>query len=240
MKTYPNIPDMFPNVRKFAMTSMLVLGVAVMTSPAQADNPMSKADGSWVTFSGTVAQSNANGFFIDYGHSTVFVEVDDWDWYAEGYTALPGDEVTVSGRVDKLGFENRTLEAAYVYSHETHTYHYANPADEEGYGEGLGYVVHPYGSMPSTATMSVVGTIDKVKGDEFTLATGYANITVETEAMAYDPLDDIGYQKLEQGDIVSVTGVMAAGSLDDFYDSRELIASSVLTLVPHETRTDDS
>lgn len=217
-----------PNlIKTVAFTSALALTAATFAPDAMAANKVkANPDGTWVTFTGTVAQSSPSGFYIDYGNDTVYVEVDDWDWYAHGYTALPGDKVTVSGRVDKDGFESRKLEAAFVYSHENFTYHYANPADEEDFG----YVVHPFTVDPALSSMSVVGIVDKVRGDEFTLATGYANITVDTEAMAYDPLDDVGYQVIEPGDHVSVTGVMAPGSLDDFYDSRELIASDVLSL----------
>lgn len=208
----------------------LTAGALVMSAPVNeavaAKKPMTHADGSWVTFTGTVAQASPKGFYIDYGRDTVFVEVDGWDWYNADYAALPGDKVTVSGRVDKDGFESRKLEAAFVYHHGNFTYHYANPADEEDFG----YTVHPFTLDPTLSTMSVVGTVDNVKGDEFTLATGYANITVDTDTMPYDPLDDVGYQVIKSGDYVSVTGVMAPGSLDDFYDNRELVASQILSL----------
>ena len=45
--------------------------------------------------------------------------------------------------------------------------------------------------------------------------------------MAYDPMDDEGFQKIEEGDVVSVTGVMKTDILDD----RELHASSIVTLL---------
>ncbi len=224
-------------LKTFTLTSAVALTAVALTPDAMAaKKPMTYPDGSWVTFTGTVAESSPTGFYIDYGNDTVWVEVDDWDWYAHGYAALPGDKVTVSGRVDKDGFEARKLEAAFVYSHENFTYHYANPADEEDFG----YMVHPFAVDPALSTMSVVGTVDKVEGDEFTLATGYANITVDTETMPYDPLDDVGAQVIEPGDYVSVSGVMAPGSLDDFFDSRELVASRILTLNVEDRTNADS
>ena len=80
---------------------------------------------------------------------------------------------------------------------------------------------------PSAA--SIVGTVTSVNGNEFVLDRGTRSITVEVENMAYDPLDDEGYQRVEVGVIVSV-----AGNIDnDFFEGRELEATSVVTLFNH-------
>ena len=44
--------------------------------------------------------------------------------------------------------------------------------------------------------------------------------------MGYNPLDDQGYQQIEKGDYVSVTGDMDY----EFWDGRELTADTVVTL----------
>ncbi|MGM0425832.1 MAG: hypothetical protein ACQEQ7_01190 [Thermodesulfobacteriota bacterium] len=44
--------------------------------------------------------------------------------------------------------------------------------------------------------------------------------------MAYNPLDKKAYQTLDKGDYVSVTGDME----DDFWEGRELMADTVITL----------
>jgi hypothetical protein len=44
--------------------------------------------------------------------------------------------------------------------------------------------------------------------------------------MPYNPLDDKGYQKIEVGDVVSVSGNMD----DDFLEGRELVAESIVTI----------
>ena len=44
--------------------------------------------------------------------------------------------------------------------------------------------------------------------------------------MPYDPLDEDGYQQIEVGDRVSVTGRVD----EDLFEGRELVADSVVTL----------
>ena len=203
---------------------------AIAASGEQSENGMNKfsgnPDGSWISYTGTVAEATPTSFVMDYGDGTVLVEVDDWDWYAHGYSGLPGDEVTVSGRIDKDDFKKKKIEAGIVYLHDVFTYHFANPADEEDYG----YAAHSFARTPGEDALSVVGTINGRKGDEFVLTTAFGNVTVETEAMSYDPLDDVGEQKLRNGDRVSVTGIVAPGSFDGFFRDRELIASNIVML----------
>ena len=45
--------------------------------------------------------------------------------------------------------------------------------------------------------------------------------------MAYNPLDDKGYQKIEVGDIVRATGKID----ESFFEGRELMAESVVKLI---------
>lgn len=62
--------------------------------------------------------------------------------------------------------------------------------------------------------------------DSFTLDTGARELTVETDRMVYDPLDDEGYQKIEKGDIVSVTGNLDSG----LFGEQQVEASAITTL----------
>jgi hypothetical protein len=78
---------------------------------------------------------------------------------------------------------------------------------------------------------SIVGTVTEVDGDEFTLDRGERSISVEVENMAYDPLDE-GYQRIEVGDVVSVSGNVD----NDFFEGRELEARSIVTLFDHPGR----
>lgn len=62
--------------------------------------------------------------------------------------------------------------------------------------------------------------------ETFTVDTGLQKITVEADELGYNPLDELGYQTIEQGDRVSVSG-----SVDyQFFDGRVFEAQSVVTL----------
>jgi len=64
-------------------------------------------------------------------------------------------------------------------------------------------------------------------GREFTVDTGLQKMKVDTMAMAYNPMDDKGYQQIDIGDYVSVSGNMDY----DFWEKRELMADSIVTLL---------
>lgn len=72
----------------------------------------------------------------------------------------------------------------------------------------------------------MTGTVTGVGPDEFMLDTGLQKIEVEVDEMACDPLDDKGYQQIDIGDRVSVTG-----DIDyDFFEGRVFEAASIETL----------
>lgn len=47
-----------------------------------------------------------------------------------------------------------------------------------------------------------------MSGREFTVNTGLRKVSVDTDKMAYDPMDAVGVQKIKKGDRVSVSGTM--------------------------------
>jgi hypothetical protein len=63
--------------------------------------------------------------------------------------------------------------------------------------------------------------------DTFTIDTGAKELTVETDALMYDPLDDEGFQQIEVSDVVSVDGVVD----EDFFTNNDLIADRIVTLI---------
>lgn len=191
-------------------------------------NPYMKADNTWISISGTAVSSMPDGFTLDYGEGTVLVEMDDWDWYDESHAILEGDKVTVYGDIDDDFFETTSIEAGSVYVESLGSYFYASSADEEGSGE---YWVSY--SPIIVGDMIVRGTVDEIYGREFTIDTGYDKLRVDTIMMPYNPLDDKGYQKVEKGDYISVSGNMDY----DFWEKRELMADTIITLVDE---SDDS
>jgi uncharacterized protein YdeI (BOF family) len=193
---------------------------AFLAAPAAAEeNPYAMADNAWISMSGEVESVDPDEFVLDYGDGSVIVEMDDGDRDADAYKLMKGDDVTVSGLVDDDFFETTTIEASSVYVDKLGTYFYASAVDEED-----DFVtVHTPVIMSETI---VQGTVKEVNDEEFVVDTGFHELTVEVEEMAYNPLDDQGYQKVEAGDVVSVTGDMD----DDFFEGRELVADTVTVL----------
>jgi hypothetical protein len=92
--------------------------------------------------------------------------------------------------------------------------------------------------IPSSLSAACAGLSDRRPPDapaagrrtndgEVRRAIGNRLVNVEVEEMAYNPLDNVGYQKIEIGDRVSVTGEM---DTDFFEGEREFVAESVITL----------
>ena len=73
-----------------------------------------------------------------------------------------------------------------------------------------------------------IGTVDSVDPvtNTFTIDTGAMELSVDTSALLYDPLDDEGFQQIDVGDRVSVDAVVDA----DFIGDQDLLAESIVTL----------
>ncbi len=199
-------------------------GLAAATFVAHADDPVEQPDESWLTVNGTVVSARPDSFKLDYGEGLVTVEMDDWGWYEEDHLLIEGDQVTVHGRVDAGLFEKRTIEAGSVYVEDLNTYFYANTADEEGDSRLISYVVTV--PLDEGSWVNISGIIEDVDGREFTLATGFGEIQVDTRTMAYNPLDNEGFQRLDRGQAVSVRGRLD----NDLFERREIIADTIYSL----------
>jgi len=198
-----------------------LLAVPAMAQDNGDENPYQKADDTWISIDGTVESVSPNTFDLDYGNGEITVEMDDGDRDADAYKLIAGDKVRVSGMIDDDFLEQRTIEASSVYVENLGTYFTASAVDEED-------VFITYTTPVTVSDTVVQGTVTDVDADddEFTLNTGLRRITVETEEMAYDPLDDEGYQKIEAGDRVSVSA-----DIDyDLFEGSELVANTIVTL----------
>ena len=109
----------------------ILAALSLLALPAQAADPYTQPDDSWISVTGTVADTHDESFELDYGEGLITVEFDDWDWYNENAAILDGDRVTVYGAVDDDLYETRTIEAASVYVEGLNTYYYASATDEE-------------------------------------------------------------------------------------------------------------
>ena len=168
------------------------------------ENPTVVGDETWISLGGTVTSTSEDSFRLDYGDGIVTVEMDEWGNWAEEFPLTDGDKVTVHGEVDENVYINDTIEAASVYVEDLNTYFYASSADEEDVD--VWAVTAPI----VISQVTVRGTVTSTEPGEreFTLDTENQELTVEAEFLGYNPLDDVGYQKIEVGDRVSVTGEM--------------------------------
>jgi len=208
------------------LSSCLGLSIAgLLIAPATlAVDPYERPDATWISISGTVEAVTADSFTLDYGDGMVTVEMDDGDRDADGYNLVRGDEVTVNGMIDDDLFETTTIEASSVYVENINTYFYASSIDEE---DTFVTVTTPV----VISEVVVQGRVTEISDDEFVLDTGVRSLRVEVEELPSNPLDKEGYQQIQVGDRVSV-----AGDIDhDFFEGRELVADSVVTLSQPDT-----
>lgn len=211
--------------RMIGLLGLMVFGlILTAATPAMAGtpNPYAQPDRSWITLNGVVESVRPDTFVLDYDKGKVLVEMDDGDRDADAYKLMPGDKVTVSGRIDDDFFETTTIEAYSVYVKNIDTTFFASPRDEEGGSQYIVNVTVP----PAEDQFNLVGTVTRVSDDEFVLDTGLRSVNVEIDEMDYNPLDDEGYQKIEVGDRVMVSGRFEY----DFFEGREVEAESIMKL----------
>jgi hypothetical protein len=128
--------------------------------------------------------------------------------------------VRVTGKVDHNLLADTTIEANSVYVENFGTYFFASAADDEDR-----LLTDPWPLQISSTTLR--GTVGSVEDDSFTVSSPGGSIRVETDSLAYDPLDDTGYQRVQKGDFVLVRGDLNTGF---FGTDRELRASTIVVL----------
>jgi len=213
--------NQFFNFNLFLLLSLsFIVAGLFLINPAMAKNPYTKPNNSWISISGTVNSVNPDSFILDYGDGVIKVEMDDGDRDADAYKLLAGDKVTVNGMIDDDFYETTKIEASNVYVENLGTTFFASAVDEEDYMVSF---ITPI--VVSSTTLQ--GTVTAVKDDEFTVNTGLQSTIVDVEKMAYNPLDKEGYQRIEVGDYVRVTGTMDK----DFFEVRKLKAKAIVKLI---------
>ncbi|MDZ7833856.1 MAG: hypothetical protein U5L07_19110 [Desulfobacterales bacterium] len=217
------------SLKGIGLMLILIFGLTVFVGNAYAkkteEDPYLEPDETWISIDGTAIETTPQSFTLDYGDNIITVEMDGWQWYEKDREKLEGDRVTVYGEVDDNMYSTDTIEASSVYVENMGTYFYASDTDEEGdkeYGGSDYWVTTPV--EPGATT--VRGTVSDVEGREFIIDEGEQELRIDTRKMPYNPLDNKGYQNVEEGDYVSVTGEMSS----DFWEKQELIADSVITL----------
>lgn len=205
--------------------SALALFAAPAAVGAQGDKSpevQEKPDDAWISVSGTAKNIGADDFTLDYGEGSVTVEADDWDWTPEAAKLKDGERITVYGYIDDDLYERRSIEASSIFRHDEGEFVYADSIDEEG-----GYYSAPfYLSVEEPEGVTAHGDVESVNGREFVLDVGTMDVRIDTLSMAYNPLDEEGYQKVDVGDRVSVIGDIE----ESFFDDAMIDAESILVL----------
>ncbi len=203
-------------------TVLAGMAAAFAVSPALAEKLPYYADEEKIYLTGEVENTSGEEFLLDYGANAITVEMGDWDWYNNEAEALvPGEMVTVSGRVDDDFYEGREIEADTVYVHDRFVYYYASGADTVN---DPVYMSRSTAPVTDGSWVSTSGTVTNVTGREFTVNTGGGAISVDTVGMTYNPVDDAGFPQIDVGDRVYVSGVLD----DRLFDEREIAATTII------------
>jgi uncharacterized protein YdeI (BOF family) len=190
------------------------------TTASAGDHPLNYADNAVMVLSGTVTGTNDEGFVLDYGSGTISVDMDAFDDHRLKADKLDGQRVTVLGEVDDDFFERTELEAMSISIDNHYTHLHAT--------SGAHTVVHSW-SVPeqiSKDSIELRGTVAKVGKDSFQMKVGARMIEVDVDDLGYDPMDELGWQKIDVGDVVRVVGEMDARLFKD----RVLDADRVTTV----------
>lgn len=199
----------------------------------QQPRPQARADDSWVTLTGRVRSPTATGFMLDYGRGQIPVSMDSWSWYRSDYNQMAGNRVTVYGRIDDAAMQRRSIDAGSVYVENMNTFFYASPTDEQDIA-AYAYNIIPVGYSPTRVT-GIVQNFDTT-AKTIMVDQGAATVLVDLSQLPYDPLDDDGYQQIQEGDRVLVAGEMESGFFEPGRTSavdqrrRGMIADLVVTL----------
>lgn len=188
------------------LRTILICSSLALSLPVVAENFETKPDQTWISVSGEVASATNDSFMLDYGEGYIKVEMDDWEWYEqEGAALLTGDEVTVYGEVDNDLAENAKIEASSVYVDNIDSYFYASAADEESGEPNVSLDVI---AMDTLSPVDVNGTVTKVDQttEEIVIDSGIQKVVVDVSDMPTNPLDNVGFQQIDVGDYVSVSG----------------------------------
>jgi len=189
----------FGKILKLSVVPAILFSLSSQVNAAK-PNPYLMKDNAWITISGTITSVNPDSFLLDYGDGSVLVEVDDGDFDNDAFKFIDGDNVTVSGAIDDDLFETTKIEASSIYVESLNTTFLSSAIDEESQ-----YLYFSTSYVPlAPSEMTLVGTIAKVAGEKMYLDVGENDVAISVSEMLFNPLDDIGYLKIDKGDRVKV------------------------------------
>lgn len=172
-----------------------------------------KTNGEYVTLSGKVTTVRPDSFEVSVNDKAIIVEMDGKQWKNQGYQLSKGDEVIVSGRIDKDFFQRRRLNAGTVYVKGASRYFHGSKEDRPSLSSMYLYTR----TLPDASFIDIQGTITEVDGREVTVDTGTRKLRVDTSKMNYNPFDPKGFSKIKKGDRIRASGIID----DDLFEEEE-------------------
>lgn len=192
---------------------------ALAAAPPQASSQASVTtapNGTRVNLSGKIVSTSPDSFQLDIGKDVIRVEMDDWDWFKEGNSLKVGDEVFVSGNVDKDLWEQLKIEARSVFVRNLGITFYASGADDED-------LIAPY--IRVNPVSSTMGVVTAVEGPELTVGSAAGPVRVDMSQLKIRPALKVGDR------------VHAWGDIDvDRRERVELMADGVVVLTVDRTK----
>ena len=206
----------------FALVPFALAQTAASPAAPVVSSPYTQPNNAWITISGKVTATSADAFVLDYGKGSITVEMDDYDWYAEGSDILINDNVIVSGKIDHDAGETRSIEAASVYVKNARLSFFADASDEEGGTRGAKRPV----VNTDYPVFSYTGTVVSTAKENLVLDTGYQLLTVNFSAYTENVFDQAGKVRIAPGDRISVKGKITEG----YFGAASLDATGVAEL----------
>ncbi len=207
-----------------AITTALTTGLYTANAQA-ADSLAGYEDDSYIVVSGTIDTLEDDSFTINHQGNIVHVDFDDWGWDWDGedlrHYLQKGEQVVVSGEVDKNWFLEDEIEANNIYFRQKNDYYYVadmNPAYYNTFDSTQ--------KMHDGSYMSVRGTITKMDDDELTLNSQGNMLQIDISNLQYDPSDTQKATRVNVGDRVFVYGEVDK----DIFEKKEIEADAMVKL----------
>lgn len=224
-------------MNRFAKALLSGAALALMIVPT-AEAQLSRADqtleaNTYVTLSGTVEGTpETNSFTLRYTGGSIRVDTNDaWpDLFRKDAAEIlkPGDQVTVTGRVDDALFSAKEIDAMSI-SHKGQTYSrvYTRGADADPL-----FKMWPYygwdAARVDNDNVSVSGVVSEISGNnEFEMKFGDRTMKVDTSDLTLAETE-----RLRAGDRVTVFGKVD----DTWFNTRTLRADSLVRAHLYESR----
>jgi hypothetical protein len=193
--------------RMIATTS----GIAMTFGPVIAQTlPEASGPIEVFTIAGQVTDFYGGAFTLRHTRGVIELTFDGWPSSREAGQPIVdiGDNVTVSVEMNDAFVDGGDASVVSVYSEDSQTFStFGLPA--AGDGSATRPLVSPFDVVGDRGDATLSGTITQVLAEGFVLAAGAAEVDVDTSALFYDPYDTIGGQRLEVGDLVAVSGLIA-------------------------------